>query len=65
MSDYKEFIAEREKIDFLIEKRFCIKQMQDVLDGTSVVFEKNEEETILTISNANARKYVSYLFMKP
>lgn len=65
MSDYKEFIAEREKIDFLIEQRFGIKQMQDVLDGTSVVFEKNEDETILTISNPDARKYVSYLFMKP
>lgn len=65
MSDYKEFIAEREKIDFLMENRFCIKQIQDGLDGSSVVFEKNEDETILTISNANARKYVSNLFMKP
>ncbi|CRK83159.1 hypothetical protein [Neobacillus massiliamazoniensis] len=66
MSDYQQFLGERDKIDFLIQKGFRIKAVTEHLNGSSVDFydpNGNVTET-LHIGTANARKYFSSLLMK-
>jgi hypothetical protein len=66
MSDYNQFLDERDKLDFLIQKGYRINRVHEHLDGASVEFfhpEKNEKEMLL-IGTANARKYFSSLLIK-
>ncbi|WP_257350922.1 hypothetical protein [Pseudalkalibacillus decolorationis] len=65
MSDYKEYMSEREHIDYLSVKGFVIKEMHENLSGAFVTFEgsKDKNET-LHIKTAEGRKYVSNLFIK-
>ncbi|MBL4950727.1 hypothetical protein RCG24_05305 [Neobacillus sp. OS1-32] len=66
MSEYQQFLAERDQIDFLIQKGFQISQVKEHLDGATVEFvhpKENITETLL-IGNANARKYFSSLLIK-
>ncbi|MFD1736499.1 hypothetical protein ACFSCX_07965 [Bacillus salitolerans] len=68
MSDYQQFLAERDKIDFLLQKGFRIKSVTENLSGAFVEFEKaSEEETeiqVLHVLTAEARKYFSVVLMK-
>jgi hypothetical protein len=66
MSSYEEFLAERDKIDFLMEKGYFIKNIQETLDGAVVDFEKRGEKgtTTLHIMTADARKYFTSLLIK-
>ncbi|WP_462413395.1 hypothetical protein [Neobacillus sp. Marseille-QA0830] len=66
MSEYQQFLAERDKIDFLINKGFKIQSVKEHLDGATVVFVDGEgkDKEILVIGNANARKYFSSLMVK-
>jgi hypothetical protein len=66
MSDYQQYLTEREKIDFLIQKGCRISAVREHLNGDSVDFihpNGNVTETLL-IGTANARKYFSYILMK-
>lgn len=66
MSDYQQFLNERDKMDFLIGKGYRIQSVHEHLDGASVEFvhpDKKEKETLL-IGTANARKYFSSLLIK-
>lgn len=66
MSDYQQFLDERDKIDFLIQKGYRIHAVTEHLNGSSVEFSHPNEpitETLL-IGTANARKYFSSLLMK-
>lgn len=66
MSEYQQFLSERDKIDFLIQKGCRIYSVKEHLDGATVEFlhpNGKELETLL-IGNANARKYFSSLLMK-
>jgi len=66
MSEHQQFLDERDKIDFLIQKGFRIHQVHEHLNGSSVDFyhpEVNKTETLL-IGNANARKYFSSLLIQ-
>jgi hypothetical protein len=65
MSEYQEFLAEREKIDFLTEKGFTIKGVNENLSGAFVEFTKGDSEgETLHIKTADARKYFSNLILK-
>ncbi|WP_110111242.1 hypothetical protein [Bacillus sp. CGMCC 1.16541] len=63
MSSYQEFLAEREKIDYLIQKGYKITGVTENLSGAFVQFEKQDpdhtEECTLQILTADARKYFS------
>lgn len=64
MSEYQQFLQERDRIDFLIDKGYKIKHVTENLNGATVEFEKsnvNEETSIETlyIQTPNARKYFS------
>jgi hypothetical protein len=66
MSDYQQFLNERDKIDFLIQKGCHISGVKEHLNGASVDFlhpNGNVIET-LQIGTANARKYFSSLLIK-
>lgn len=65
MSDYQQFLNERDKIDFLIQKGCRISGVSEHLNGASVDFlhpNGNVTETLL-IGTANARKYFSSLLI--
>ncbi|MED1201502.1 hypothetical protein [Heyndrickxia acidicola] len=65
MSEYQQFLQERDRIDFLIQKGYRIKKVTESLNGDIVEFENkenNREETkveTLHILTPNARKYFS------
>ncbi|WP_312469521.1 hypothetical protein [Neobacillus sp.] len=65
MSEYQQFLDERDKIDFLIQKGCRINGVREHLDGASVDFlhpNGNVTETLL-IGTANGRKYFSSLLI--
>lgn len=66
MSENKQFLEERDKIDFLIQKGYRIHSVNEHLNGASVTFvhpDGKETETLL-IATPNARKYFSSLLIK-
>ncbi|OLO28180.1 hypothetical protein BTR23_18035 [Alkalihalophilus pseudofirmus] len=72
MSDYQQFISEKEKIDFLIDQGYRIKGVTENLSGAFVEFElripdpsghKNQLEK-LHILTADARKYFSSILIQ-
>jgi hypothetical protein len=64
LSDYQQYLSEREKIDFLIQKGYRIKGVLENLSGAFVKFEKGKETETLHILTAEARKYFSVMIMK-
>jgi DNA-binding transcriptional MerR regulator len=66
MTEHQQFLAERDKIDFLIQKGFRINHIREHLDGADVEFvhpEENIKET-LKIGTASGRKYFSSMLIK-
>ena len=59
MSDYQQFLQERDQIDFLLQKGYKIKKVTENLSGAIVDFEKSEDTETLHILTAEARKYLS------
>jgi hypothetical protein len=66
MSEYQQFLAERDRIDFLIQKGYRISGVREHLNGATVDFVHPNGNVIetLQIGNANARKYFSSLLIK-
>ena len=68
MSSYHEYMAEREKIDFLLQKGFKITAVTENLSGAFVRFERTEnnqtEQETLDILTADARKYFSSVLIQ-
>lgn len=66
MSDYQQYLNERDKLDFFIQKGFRIHAVHEHLDGASVEFHHptSKEKATLLIGTANARKYFSSLLIK-
>ncbi|MEH7415088.1 hypothetical protein V7266_07370 [Neobacillus drentensis] len=64
MSDYQQFLKERDLVDYYIQKGFQIKTITENLSGAYVLFEKKnsnglkESETLHLLTPA-ARKYFS------
>lgn len=68
MSSYHEYMAEREKMDFLLQKGFKITAVTENLSGAFVTFERIEknqtEQETLHILTADARKYFSSVLIQ-
>jgi hypothetical protein len=66
MSEHQQYLAERDKIDFLIQKGYRINGVTENLDGALVDFLHQKENKIetLQIGTANARKYFSSLLIR-
>lgn len=66
MSDYQQYLNERDKLDFFIQKGFRINAVHEHLDGASVELYHpiSKDKESLIIGTANARKYFSSLLIK-
>ncbi|WP_339146996.1 MULTISPECIES: hypothetical protein [unclassified Sutcliffiella] len=70
MSDYQQYIAEKDKIDFFINKGFRIKDVEENLEGAFLVLEMNDgkkdipHEETLHIKHADSRKYFASLLIR-
>ncbi|GKU83486.1 hypothetical protein [Niallia sp. NCCP-28] len=60
MSDYQQFLQERDQIDFYLQKGYYMKNIIEDLNGTTVEFSNKENNSaIVHLTTANARKYFS------
>lgn len=59
MSDYQQFLQERDQIDFFLQKGYRIKYVTENLSGAIVDFEKGEQIETVKILTAEGRKYFS------
>ncbi|MBM7691283.1 hypothetical protein JOC77_000688 [Peribacillus deserti] len=66
MSEYKEFLTEKEQIDDLIRSGYRIQSVIENLDGAFVNFTHKDQGHCksLHIGTANARKYFSSILMQ-
>lgn len=68
MSDYQQFLAERDKIDFFIDKGFRIKNVEENLEGAFLLLENrggtDKQEETLHIKHADSRKYFASLLIR-
>lgn len=70
MSAYNEFVAEKEKIDYLLELGYVIKGVNENLSGAVLEFEyfgedgSNPKIEKLHILNAKTRKYFSNILIQ-
>ncbi|PKG21618.1 hypothetical protein [Niallia nealsonii] len=60
MSDYQQFLQERDQIDFYLQKGYYMKNIIEDLNGTTVEFSnKQNNSATIYLTTANARKYFS------
>lgn len=70
MSEYQQFLQERDRIDILLLKGFKIKNITENLSGAFVEFEKRKnhggecDNETLHITTPEARKYFSIILIK-
>lgn len=66
MSEYQEFLSERDKIDYLIQEGYKIEKVSENLSGAFVLFSNAAEKKSMTlhVKTANARKYFSNLLIQ-
>lgn len=65
MSEYQDFLQERDRLDFMIQQGYRIKNVTENLSGAFVEFENGEGEyETLKILTPDARKYFSVLLLK-
>ncbi|MBS4177363.1 hypothetical protein [Lederbergia citrea] len=67
MSEYQDFLQERDRIDYLVQEGYKIKNVTENLSGAFVLFEKNiepnVENEVLHIQTAEGRKYFSVVLI--
>ena len=56
MSDYQQFLQERDQMDFLLQKDYKIKKVTENLNGALVDFEKGKNTETLYIGNSRGKK---------
>lgn len=70
MSEYQQFLQERDQIDFLIQKGYRIGNVKETLSGAFVEFVKTDSKTseetteTLKVVTPEGRKYFSVLIIK-
>jgi transcription antitermination factor NusA-like protein len=68
MSEYQQYLQERDKIDFFTQKGFTIQRVTETLNGSFVDFvneQSEEKETVtLHVATAEGRKYFSVMILK-
>ncbi|MBU9712024.1 hypothetical protein KS419_09760 [Bacillus tamaricis] len=65
MSEYQEYITEREKFDFFMEQGFKIIEVNESLSGDIVKLKLEEKDIVenLHIKTANGRKYYTNIMI--
>jgi hypothetical protein len=64
LSEYQEFLQERDRLDFMVQKGYRIKNVLENLSGAFVEFENLEGESeTLQVLTPDARKYFSVLLL--
>ncbi|MBH0230669.1 hypothetical protein LCL89_14540 [Halobacillus yeomjeoni] len=65
MSDYQEYLLEREKIDHWLDKGYMITDVTENLSGAELTLKKPENDLEkLLIKTADGRKYFSNLLFQ-
>jgi hypothetical protein len=65
LSEYQDFLQERDRLDFMVQQGYRIKNIVENLSGAFVQFENAEgENETLQILTPDARKYFSVLLLK-
>ncbi|MGN1401006.1 MAG: hypothetical protein ACI4XL_05845 [Bacillus sp. (in: firmicutes)] len=69
MSDYQQFIKEKEQIDHLLSEGFTIRYITENLSGAYLEFRRDaaggmQEMETLHITTADARKYFSVKYIE-
>ncbi|MGM9928482.1 MAG: hypothetical protein ACI35P_11090 [Bacillus sp. (in: firmicutes)] len=66
MSEYTQYLSERNDIDGLLQKGYVICSVKEDLNGSVVEFINKETKLkeVLIIKNANARKYFSSMLLQ-
>ncbi|KKE80039.1 hypothetical protein NSA56_10100 [Oceanobacillus caeni] len=67
MSNYEDFIKEKQVIDELVKQNYVIKNIQGTLEGDVVKFEKlgnTAARKSIRLTNPDSRKYVTTLLIK-
>jgi hypothetical protein len=59
MSEFQQFLQERDHIDFLLQQGYKIKRVKENLSGALVEFKKGNDMEALHLLTAEGRKYVS------
>lgn len=62
MAEHFHFENERQQIDAFLAEGLKINTIIDHLNGSDISFSNDQKHEMLTIGNANARKYASTLF---
>lgn len=70
MREHEQYVVEREKIDYFIDRGYRINGITENLEGAFIEFKLNNDNTeedsveTLHIKTANGRKYFSALLLK-
>lgn len=65
MSEYQDFLQERDRLDYMGQQGYQIKNVVENLSGAFVEFENAEGESeTLQILTPDARKYFSVMLLK-
>lgn len=65
MSEYQDFLQERDRLDYMVQQGYQIKNVVENLSGAFVEFENAEGESeTLQILTPDARKYFSVMLLK-
>ncbi|MEK3805078.1 hypothetical protein MHB63_00570 [Bacillus sp. FSL H8-0547] len=64
MSDYQEYLAERDKIDYYLGKGWKISSVTENLNGAFLVFkDQDDSEAEMQVKTADGRKYFSAMLI--
>ncbi|WP_282033433.1 hypothetical protein [Metabacillus indicus] len=64
MSDYQEYLAERDKIDYYLGKGWKISSVTENLSGAFLVFkDQDDTEAEMHVKTADGRKYFSAMLI--
>ena len=64
MSDYQEYLAERDKMDYYLGKGWKISSVIENLSGAFIVFkDQDDSEAEMQVKTADGRKYFSAMLI--
>lgn len=64
MSDYQEYLAERDKMDYYLGKGWKISSVTENLSGAFLVFkDQDDSEAEMQVKTADGRKYFSAMLI--
>lgn len=64
MSEYQQFLQERDRIDFFIQQGYRIVNINENLSGAFVEFVKDKQKEILHVVTPEGRKYFSVVLIQ-